>query len=114
MKLQRILFTVRDALKFFQKRTFTIENYNFVDLQRELIGADKEIFFIKEKHISAVDYLRDGYNVSVRVLLKETLEDTEIARKRYPYLKFSAAAIKIFVFYIVFKFLTRFIQNFQF
>lgn len=112
MKLQRILYNAEAALTYFQVRTFTIENFKFVDLQRELIGSDKENFFIEEKVLGHYEYIRDGYMVGVRVLLKETLKDTEIARKRYPYLKFIGATIKLLTFYITLKVVTRFIHNY--
>lgn len=112
MKLQRLLFNAQAALTYFQSRTFTIENFNFIDLQRELIGSDKENFYIEEKVHSHYEYMRDGYMVGVRVLLKESLKDTEIARKRYPYLKFIGTVIKLLAFYITLKVVTSFIHNY--
>lgn len=107
-----MLFNAEESLAYFKQRTFTIENYNFVDLQRELIGSDKEHFFIEEKVLSHYEYIRDGYRVGIRVLLNETPEDTEIARRRYPYLQFIAMTIKLFTSYIALKFVTRFIHNY--
>lgn len=112
LKLQRILFNAEESLAYFKARTFTIENFKFIDLQRELIGSDKDHFFIEERVISHYDYIRDGYITGIRVLLKETPEDTEIARQRYPYYKFIAMTIKLFTSYIALKFVTRFIHNY--
>lgn len=50
--------------------------------------------------------------MGVRVLLQETPEDTEIARQRYPYLKFIGMTIKLFTSYIALKLVTRFIHNY--
>jgi hypothetical protein len=111
MKVQRILFNAERSLRYFYKHDFKFDNFNFIDLNLDIPKQEKDEFSINERYVSN-DYTY--YTTTIltcrKVLLRETDQDIELARRRYPYMFAITRLIHVCYIFLLFKVL-KFLFN---
>jgi alcohol-forming fatty acyl-CoA reductase len=105
-KVQRILFNAERSLRYFYTHDFKFDHFNFIDLNLDIPKQEKDEFSINERYVSDdYSYYRNTILACRKVLLQETDEDMELARRRYPYISAITRLIHVFYLFLFYKIL---------
>jgi alcohol-forming fatty acyl-CoA reductase len=111
MKIQRIKVNAENALQYFYQHNFRFNHFNFIDLNLDIPAHEKDEFSINDKYVmNNRTFYVNALRTCKKVLLKETEQDEEIARKRYPYIYVITRTIHLLFLYTCYKVL-QFVFN---
>jgi alcohol-forming fatty acyl-CoA reductase len=106
MKIQRILFNAERSLRYFYTHDFKFEYFNFIDLNLDIPKQEKDEFGINDRFVgSDYSYYTKTILACRKVLLRETDEDIELAKRRYPYIVAITRLIHVFYLFLFYKIL---------
>lgn len=113
LKIQRIIFMSEAALKYFAMRTFTIDNYKFIDLSLLIPDNEQADFSMKLSDFSNFECCRMIYLNGLIEIFKESPEDFPKARKRYARILWITRIYRTVLLFIVLRYLNQLILNFN-
>lgn len=110
MKVQRIVQNVYNSLSHFLCTQFAIDNFKFLDLNKSLVGDEKDEFEITLKG-TLYDICEGYYRYVVEHTFKEDAAKRAQAKKRYPLIwAFHYGFLSIYA-YIIYKIFSMIIVN---
>lgn len=112
MKIQRTVVLVENSLDHFYSRNFMFDNFNFLNLDNTLPRHEEDEFSLTKRTTSYREFFINGYRTSLRTLLKETRDDSEVARRRFPYIYIITRLIHLSVLFMVTKLSYQFSQKY--
>lgn len=83
LKIHRIIFNAEKSLKYFGLKTYTIENFKFVDLALAIPFHEVEDFFLNETYFDNVELYSRAYVMALAEIFKEKQEDLPKAKRRH-------------------------------
>lgn len=101
------------ALKYFASKTFTIDNYKFIDLSLLVPESEQADFSMKLADISNFECCRMIYLNGLIEILKESPADLPKARKRFARIIWITRIYRTVLLFIVLRYLNQLILNFN-
>lgn len=109
MKLNRLIYNAEISLRYFYSKSFTIDNFKFLDLNLSIPPIEKDDFSLTEKMFSNKDLYSNTYKLILKIAFGESENDLKFAKLRYLIVYYVTKTFHAFIIFFVWKILYKYL-----